>query len=93
MMAAGIRQFMTFEEGLRATADDITRRDQQERHRAPQLRDQYFAALELLRDHLSHCVRQIAVIAKMGDNSESYLIGYEGPWRLSAYRDATPSKE
>jgi hypothetical protein len=84
-MLSGIRQFLTFEERLGRQSDVSSRPSSREFHRAIEAREAYFDALELLRDHLSHCLGQIAALANMGVPQGSLIADYKGPWRTDAY--------
>lgn len=81
-MLAGIRQFLTFEETLKLDPDVRSRPRARERHDA---RQDYFDALELLRNHLSHCLDQVAMLAAMKVPKDSLISHYQGPWPSDAY--------
>lgn len=53
MMRQGIRQFITYEERLTAVAEDTSPGTRHDFRRAPEVRQAYFDALELLRGHIS----------------------------------------
>jgi hypothetical protein len=53
-MAVGIRQFLTYEQGLHARTDVV---------RQVEVREGYFAGLEMLRAHLHRTMSQVAVIS------------------------------
>jgi hypothetical protein len=81
-MLSGIRQFLTFEETL--TQDAGAR--SQHREREPRAAKQnYFDALELLRNHLSHCLGQIATMAHMKVPKDSLISNYQDAWPTDAY--------
>jgi hypothetical protein len=81
-MLSGIRQFLTFEETLKLDADTRSR----PRAREPlDARQDYFDALELLRSHLSHCLGQVATLARMKVPKESLISHYQDPWPSDAY--------
>jgi hypothetical protein len=81
-MLSGIRQFLTFEETLKL--DAVTR--SRPRAREPlDARQDYFDALELLRSHLSHCLGQVAMLARMKVPKESLISHYQDPWPSDAY--------
>jgi hypothetical protein len=81
-MLSGIRQFLTFEETLKLDADTRSR----PRARDPlNARQDYFDALELLHSHLSHCLGQVAIMARMKVPKESLLSHYQGAWPSDAY--------
>ncbi|WP_437230208.1 hypothetical protein SH661x_001839 [Planctomicrobium sp. SH661] len=79
-----IRQFLTHHERLEAAASRMPPgSDISDFRRPPDIRQDYFEALELLRGHLGQCVHQIAIIAsvelpKVPDNLRD-------GWRLSSY--------
>ena len=86
-MAAGIRQFMTFEELLRREDDALPHPRFEDFHRPADVRQSYFDGLEILRGHLSRCLGQIAVIAGMPVPSDGIIANYQGPWQLDAYKE------
>ena len=96
-MALGIRQFLTHEQRLRQV-EEIADAPPDFR-REPEVRQEYFDALEVLRGHLSRCLGQIANIAGMEPISEGLIANYNGPWQIEAYKpvqlpfdtDSTPS--
>ena len=65
-MLQGLRQFLTYEEQLKRqfTGDDHSRLFP-DKHRPHVLRENYFAALGVLREHLYGAIVQIAIIAKV----------------------------
>lgn len=81
-MLAGIRQFLTFEETLKLPDDVRERRHSREPF---DRRQDYFDGLELLRNHLSHCLGQVAALAGMSAPQEGLLPHYQGPWPDEAY--------
>ena len=81
-MLAGIRQFLTYEETLKLDADTRSRPRARE---AFDTRPGYFDGLELLRSHLSHCLGQIASLAKMKVPKDSLISHYQDPWPPDAY--------
>lgn len=83
MMAKAVRQFLTYEEGLRRSYVG-PHSDRPDFHRPPHLREAYFDALERLRDHLGHCIGQISAIAKVP--AQGYVTRYDGEWRKDAYK-------
>lgn len=82
-MTLGIRQFMTYEELLREGAPDHPRFG--DFRRPPDTREAYFAALEVLRGHLSRCLGQVAKVAGVDAPSDGLIAKYQGPWPLDAY--------
>ncbi len=76
-MSDGIRQFLTFEQRLRAAGNHY--------ERSYELRQQYFDALELLRGHLSVCLTQVAEIAGMEVLEGGLVRNYKGMWLIAAY--------
>nr|WP_313424757.1 hypothetical protein [Brevundimonas diminuta] len=83
-MALGIRQFMTFEQHLvRDGADRLT---DGPTHGPEHTREAYFAALEILRGHLSRCLGQVAAIAGMDPPNEGIIVNYQGAWQIDAYK-------
>ena len=85
-MVLGIRQFLTFEQRLRAAADLPADRARPDFRRVPDVRQTYFDALELLRGHLSRCLGQVAALAGMSPPSDGLIVHYQGAWQLEAYR-------
>lgn len=85
MMRQGIRQFISYEERLTAVAEDTSPGTRHDFRRAPEVRQAYFDALELLRGHISHCLVQIAAIGGMETPQEGMIAHYQGPWLLDAY--------
>jgi len=83
MIRQGIRQFVTYEERLRAAGDDPTPGLPSDFRRDPQVRQDYFDALELLRAHVSHCLHEIRTIADMDEQVAA--LEYAGPWLLQSY--------
>ncbi|MBB6125641.1 hypothetical protein [Sphingobium subterraneum] len=86
-MAAGIRQFMTFEELLRREDSAPPHPRFEDFHRPADVRQGYFDGLEILRGHLSRCIGQIAVVAGMPARDNGICANYEGPWQLEAYKE------
>jgi hypothetical protein len=80
-MAEGIRQFLTFTE----TEDSAIPLESQAHVRAPDVRERYFGALEVLRFHIHSCLTQVASIAEMETPKvEAYLRSKE-EWHRVAY--------
>jgi hypothetical protein len=84
-MAAGIRQFMTFEELLKRQNDAPPHPRFRDFERPADTRQAYFDALEVLRGHLSRCLGQIAVLAGMEALKDGLVANYQGPWQIEAY--------
>ena len=87
MQTEAIRQFLTFEQRLgQAAVEPAATADFRDEFRRPfDTREQYFAALEMLRAHLHRCLIQIAkvadtVIPKIADHMR-----YDDAWQLEAY--------
>lgn len=89
-MAAGIRQFMTFEELLRRDESAAPHPRFGDFRRPADVRQTYFDGLEILRGHLSRCLGQIARIASMPVPDDGVIAHYQGPWQLEAYAGSTP---
>ncbi len=83
MIRQGIRQFVTYEERLKATPNDPAPDLPSDFRRDPRVRQDYFDALELLRAHINHCLHEIRAIAGMDEPAQA--LGYAGPWRLESY--------
>ncbi len=86
-MLIGIRQFLTFEETMKLDPDVRSRPRAREHYDA---RQDYFDALELLRNHLSHCLDQIATLAAMKVPKDSLISHYQGPWPSDVYLPPPP---
>ncbi len=82
-MNLGIRQFLTFEERLRAARESG----------GPEIREAYFDGLELLRGHLSRCLSQVAVLAAMELPADGVISHYKGEWEIKAYVPPQPTTE
>jgi hypothetical protein len=86
-MASGIRQFLSFEQRLKADCSvgrvDIPLRGEGVRH--PSARQEYFDGLELLRDHLCRCLVQVAKLGGIPMPENGLIKNYDGEWRLEAY--------
>jgi hypothetical protein len=91
-MADGIRQFLTFEQRLKANAGYDRSQTSSEFWRDADMRQAYFDGLELLRGHLSHSLVQIANIAGMVIPDDGMLAHYKGEWRLDAYKSGASPK-
>jgi hypothetical protein len=84
MMLVGIRQFFTFEEGLRVANPDFPGEPHTRLHRHDL--QPYFAALEMLRGHLYRCLAQVAIVANTRIPKISDHMRYEDAWQLAAYK-------
>ena len=86
-MLEGIRQFLTFEQHLRhpSAMSKLVLPDSLTNHRLPEQREQYFAALEMLRAHLHRCLLQIAKIADIQIPKIADSMRYDDAWQLEAY--------
>lgn len=72
LMAEALRQFLTFEERMRA------------QHQPPHA---YFAALEALRAHLHRVLLQVSKIADVDVPRIAAHMRYDEAWQLEAYRN------
>lgn len=85
LMLEAIRQFFTFEERLQNRKDNML---ELPRHfRRGENREQYFAALEMLRAHLHRCLLQVATISGTSIPKISAHMRYDSTWQLEAYED------
>lgn len=84
LMLEAIRQFFTFEEGLRTVNPNFPGEIHSRMHRVDL--EPYFAALEMLRGHLFRCLSQIAVVADTTIPKIADHMRYENPWQLDAYQ-------
>ena len=82
-----LRQFLTFEQRLKAKPHrgGIVLPQAPDAHRAPDTRDSYFAALEMLRSHLHRCLIQVAKIGDVSVPKFTDHIRYDEAWQLTAY--------
>jgi hypothetical protein len=85
LMLEAIRQFFTFEEGLRTENPDFPGEFQLRMRRADL--EPYFAALEMLRGHLFRCLSQLAVVADTTIPKIAKNMRYEDAWQLKAYQE------
>ncbi|WP_419657659.1 hypothetical protein Dvar_68090 [Desulfosarcina variabilis str. Montpellier] len=87
LQVEAIRQFMTFEQRLNQSATlnstpiDLPR----DFRRPPLIREQYFAALEMLRAHLHRCLVQVSKIADTVIPKISDQMRYDDKWQIEAY--------
>ena len=87
-MAAGIRQFITFEERLQRDGNATEAHDGGEFYRPPDTRQAYFDGLEILRGHIARCIEQLAAIGGVPAPTGDVIGSYSGPWQIDAYNDA-----
>lgn len=82
-----IRQFLTFEQRINANAapSQFVIPESGDFRRPPDAREQYFAALEMLRAHLHRCLLQTANIGKTTIPKIIDHMRYEEAWQLDAY--------
>jgi hypothetical protein len=85
-MVLGIRQFLTFEQRLRAIDELPADRARPDFRRVPDVRQAYLDALEILRGHLSRSLAQVAAVAGVNLPSGGLTLHYQGAWPLEAYR-------
>jgi len=87
MMAAGVRQFLTYEQQLSSRGAQYEERSAKNRQRRfANAQQNYFDGLETLRNHLSHCLGQIAAIADIEAPANGLIEKYRGDWNLSFYK-------
>ncbi|MBB3133875.1 hypothetical protein FHS26_001588 [Rhizobium pisi] len=84
-MSLGIRQFLTFEQRLKAAGKEQDSLGDQEFYRPPDTRQAYFDGLEVLRGHLSRCLGQVAAIGGMELPADGLISNYRGAWQIEAY--------
>ena len=85
LMAEAIRQFLTYEESLKANARDGQPVKNREFHRDPEIREAYFEVLDQLRFHIHICLTQVAKIAEMETPKVQSYLKSEDAWMLSLY--------
>lgn len=87
LQVEAIRQFLTFEQQLNQNdfQDPALVESHQDFRHSPFIREQYFAALEMLRAHLHHCLFQIANIANIEIPKTSTGMHYDEAWQLESY--------
>lgn len=83
IMHQGIRQFLTYDEHLRAAPDDDTPGVLSDFRRQPRVREAYFAGLEQLRGHLSRSMHEVRKVADMPEADENSA--YATSWPLQQY--------
>lgn len=91
LMLEAIRQFFTFEEGLRASTPNFPGAIHTRIHRDDL--EPYFAALEMLRGHLFRCLNQVAIIADITIPKIAEHMRYDNAWQLDAYQEPKAIEE
>ena len=89
LQAEAIRQFLTFEQRLNDStpSEDVLVDAPSDFRRPPPVREQYFAALEMLRAHLHRCLVQESKIADTKIPKISDHMRYDDAWQLEAYEE------
>ncbi|MBD3337568.1 MAG: hypothetical protein GF353_00575 [Candidatus Lokiarchaeota archaeon] len=87
LQVEAIRQFLTFEQRLKNVHDfnQATPHPKTKVTRPSSVKEQYFAALEMLRAHLHRCLFQVAKIADIEIPKISQHMRYDELWQLEAY--------
>ncbi len=86
LQVEAIRQFLTFEQRLHESSPERLSVDApKELRRIRQVREQYFAALEMLRAHLHRCLLQVSRIADTAIPKIADHMRYDDAWQLEAY--------
>lgn len=87
LMLEAIRQFLTFEQRLndQTTEQRIILPDSLGFQYPYSNREQYFAALEMLRAHLYRCLAQVSKIANIKIPKITSHMRYDEAWQLEAY--------
>ena len=86
LMAEVIRQFLTYEESLKANARNKRPGRNQEFHREHETREAYFEVLNQLRFHIHiACLTQVAKIAGIETPKVQSYLKSEDVWMLSLY--------
>jgi hypothetical protein len=86
LQGEAIRQFLTFEQRLLESSPERLIVDAPKELRRPhQVREQYFAALEMLRAHLHRCLLQVSRIADTAIPKIAAHMRYDDAWQLEAY--------
>jgi hypothetical protein len=82
-----IRQFLTFEQRLKAKSalSGVILSQSHDFRRPPDTRESYFAALEMLRAHLHRCLIQVAKIGGASPPKFADYMPYDETWQLDAY--------
>lgn len=84
-MLESIRQFLTFKQKLDQLDEGADVDAPSSFRRQPDIREKYFAALEMLRGHLNPCRVQVAAIADVTLPDFSSDQGYKDAWQIEAY--------
>lgn len=89
LQVGAIRQFLTFEQRLnQLTSQEFVPTDtSNDLRRSSLIREQYFAALEMLRAHLHRCLVQVSKIADIAIPKISDHMRYDEVWQLEAYEE------
>lgn len=87
LQVEAIRQFLTFEQRLnqQTTLDSASQYRPHGLKRPSIIREQYFAALEMLRAHLHRCLIQVSKIANTEIPKISDHMRYDEQWQIEAY--------
>jgi hypothetical protein len=86
LQVEAIRQFLTFEQRLcQSTTLASSPVGPRSFHHPPFVREQYFAALEMLRAHLHRCLIQVSKIANTEIPKIPDHMRYDEQWQLEAY--------
>ncbi len=82
-----IRQFLTFEQRLNdsESLEGQFIKGPRDIRRPTPVREQYFAALEMLRAHLHRCLLQLSKIADTAIPKIAFDMRYDDAWQLEAY--------
>jgi len=86
-MGDAIRQFLTFKQRLKQepARSPILTPTFTDFRRPPDQREQYFAALEMLRGHLFRCLSQVSKVANVNIPKIVDHMRYDEAWQLEAY--------
>lgn len=87
LQVEAIRQFLTFEQRINQFGEpgSVLIDAPSDFRRPPPVREQYFAALEMLRAHLHRCLFQVAKIADTEIPKIADHMRYDDAWQLEAY--------
>ena len=85
-MALGIRQFLTYKQGLQRLGGRSALGTPLDAVREAEIQQRYFEALEILRAHLSHCLGQVAAIGGVHVPKDGLMRNYQGAWQIEAYQ-------